>query len=61
MPLNKETLRNLSDMSFILVKLRKFLTNTEKSPGDLRRLIVTQTPVENYQLILVWKFLKWVK
>ena len=24
--------------------------NTEKSPGNLRRLAVTQTPVENYQL-----------
>ena len=27
--------------------------NTEKSPGDLRRLAVTQTPVENHQLTLV--------
>ena len=27
--------------------------NTEKSPGDLRRLAVTQTPVENHQLMLV--------
>ena len=24
--------------------------NTEKSPGDLRRLAVTQTPVKNHQL-----------
>ena len=24
--------------------------NTEKNPGDLRRLAVTQTPVENHQL-----------
>ena len=23
--------------------------NTEKSPGDLRRLAVTQTPVKNHQ------------
>ena len=23
--------------------------NTEKSPGDLRRLAITQTPVENHQ------------
>ena len=29
--------------------------NTAKSPGDLRRLAVTQTPVKNYQLMLVWK------
>ena len=26
---------------------------TEKSPGDLRRLAVTQTPVKNHQLILM--------
>ena len=29
--------------------------NTKKSPGDLIRLAVTQTPVENYKLTLVWK------
>ena len=29
--------------------------NTEKSPGDLRRLAVTQTPVKDHQLRLVWK------
>ena len=29
--------------------------NTEKSPGDLRRLTVIQTPVENHQLTLMWK------
>ena len=27
--------------------------NIEKSPGDVRRLAVTQTPVEEHQLILV--------
>ena len=27
--------------------------NTETSPGDLRRLVVTQTPVKNHQLILM--------
>ena len=32
--------------------------NTEKSPGDLRRLAVTQTPVKNHQLILMWKTVK---
>ena len=32
--------------------------NTEKSPGDLRRLTVTQTPVRNHQLKLMWKTLK---
>ena len=29
--------------------------NTKKSPGDLRRLAVTQTPVENNQVMLFWK------
>ena len=27
--------------------------NTEKNPGDLRRLAVTQTPVKDHQLILM--------
>ena len=35
--------------------------NTEKSPGDLRRLTVTQTPVRNHQWTLVWKTLKGAK
>ena len=35
--------------------------NTEKSAGDLRKLAVTQTPVENHQKMLVWKTLKTVK
>ena len=33
----------------------EIVQNTEKSPGDLRRLGVTQSPVESYQLTLVWK------
>ena len=28
---------------------------TKKSPGDMRRLVVTQTPVENHRLTLVGK------
>ena len=32
--------------------------NTETSPGDLRRLAVTKTPVKNHQLILMWKNLE---
>ena len=32
--------------------------NTEKSPGDLRKLTVTQTPAKDHQLILMWKTLK---
>ena len=29
--------------------------NTEKCPGDLRRLAVTQTPVKNHRLTLMGK------
>ena len=29
--------------------------NTEKSPGDVRRLVVTWIPVKDHQLTLVWK------
>ena len=32
--------------------------NTEKSPENLKRLTVTQTPVKNHQLKLMWKTLK---
>ena len=32
--------------------------NTVKSPGDLRRLAVAQTPVRNHQIALIWKILK---
>ena len=31
--------------------------NHETSPGDLRRIAVTQTPVKNHQLTLMWKAL----
>ena len=31
---------------------------TEKSPGDLRRLAVTDTPVKDHQLKLMWRTLK---
>ena len=31
--------------------------NTEKSPGDLRRLAVIQTQVKDHQLMLMWKTL----
>ena len=27
--------------------------DTEKCPGDLRRLAITQTPVQDYQLMLI--------
>ena len=32
--------------------------NTEKSPGDLRRLAVSQTPVKDHQKTLLGKILK---
>ena len=35
--------------------------NAEKNPGDLRKLAVSQTPVENIQLTLVWKIFIGVK
>ena len=35
----------------------KISQNTEKSPLDLKRLAVTQTPVKDHQLALVWKTL----
>ena len=31
--------------------------NTKKSPGDSKRIAVTQIPLENHQLPLVWKSL----
>ena len=36
----------------------KIDSNTEKSPGDLRRLTVTQTSVEDHQLTLKGKTLQ---
>ena len=35
--------------------------HTGKSPGDLKRLAVTQTPMNYHQLMLVWKTLKGVE
>ena len=32
--------------------------NTKRSPWDLKRFAVAQTPVRNHQLMLVWKTLK---
>ena len=42
-------------------RIIKIGENTEKSPGDLRRLAVTQAQGRNHQLTLVRKTLKWVK
>ena len=52
---NKKTSGDHSDYSII-----KIGQNTEKSPGDLRRL-VTQTPVKNHSPTMVRKTLKRVK
>ena len=50
---NKMTSRDYPDYNII-----KIGQNTEKSPGDLKRLTLTQTPVGNHQLTLVPKTLK---
>ena len=52
---NKRTSGDHPDCSII-----KIDQNTKKSPGDLRRLVVTQTPVEDH-LTLVRKTFKGVK
>ena len=46
----KRTSRDYPDYSII-----KIGRNTEKSPGDLRRLAVSQPPVKNHQLMMLWK------
>ena len=40
--------------NYNIIKISK---NTAKSPGDLKRLDVTQTPVKDHQLTLMWKTL----
>ena len=35
--------------------IAKIGQNTEESSGDSRRLSVSQSPVKDYQLMLVWK------
>ena len=47
---NQRTSRDHQDNSII-----KISQNTEKSPGDSRRFVVTQNPVKNHQLTMVWK------
>ena len=53
---NKNTSGNHSNDSTV-----KIGQNTEKSPGDLGRVAVTQTPVKDHQLRLVWNTHKRVK
>ena len=46
-----EDKRSIGDhLNYRIIKIGQ---NTEKSPGDLRRLAVTQTSVEIHQLMLV--------
>ena len=56
-------LRNqMTSRDHSVYNITKIGQNTEKSPGDLRRLAVAQTPVKKkYQLTLVGKTLKRVK
>ena len=45
---NRET-----SIDYLNYSITKVGNNTEKSPRDLRRLAVSQSPVRNYQLTLV--------
>ena len=58
--INKETegLGNKTNGDHLNYSIIEIGQNTEKSPGDLKRLAVTQTTVENHQLTLMWKTLK---
>ena len=42
-------------LNWIIIKIGQ---HTAKSPGDLRSRAVTQTPVRNYKLTLMWKSFK---
>ena len=53
---NKKTSGDHPDYSII-----KIGQNNKKSPGYLRKLVVSQTPVKNHLLTLVWKTIKEVK
>ena len=50
---NQRTSRDYPVYSII-----KIDQNTEKSPGHLRNIAVTQTPMKVYQITLVWETLK---
>ena len=41
--------------NYIMIEISE---NTEKSPGNLKRLAVTKIRVEDYQLKLAWKTFK---
>ena len=48
---------NTIDNRMTIKKKKKTGKQKEKSPGDLRRLVVTQSPVKDHQLSLMWKTL----
>ena len=47
--------KNWDHPDYSIIEIRQ---NTEMSAADLKRLAVTQTPVKDYQLMLVWKTCK---
>ena len=53
-----QTLEDLEIRCVETIQTTEIGQNTEKSPGDLRRLAVTQIPVKNLLLMLVGKILK---
>ena len=64
----KET--STSDLSYIYIYIYMcvcvcvcvyFKLNIVKTPGDLKKLVVTQNPVKDHHLTLVWKTLKGLK
>ena len=46
-------LKKLWNMQVTIIPIAENGQNTEKSPGDLRRLAVTQTPVKDHQQTLM--------
>ena len=64
----KELIKGLEDLeirglveTIQMTALLKIIQETEKSSGDMRRLAVSQTPVEDHQLTLIRKTLKGMK
>ena len=51
----KDIVNQRKNQDYPNYRIGEFSQNTEKCPGDLRRLAVTQTPVKDHQLTLVWK------
>ena len=56
--INKRLVQGLEDLEIrgpveTIKTIIEIVQNTEKSPGDLRKLAVTQTPVRDHQLTLM--------